>query len=191
MTPGDRKALVLDAAESLLLESGNSELTMRKIAQRAGMSLGNLQYHFSNRDAVLVAVLRRFVERYEDGLLRLTQRPEHDLTASLHMLFLDVFNYPDLDAYAAMFKELWAASSHSIEMKKALTTYLEQLTQSYQRTLTNLAPSRTSPQQIKRATMVLVPLLEGYCLAKDAIHVPPHELASEYAKVISQILTQP
>ncbi len=50
---------ILDAARRLLIEEGYDALILRTLASRAGMKLGNLQYYFPTREALLEAVLRR------------------------------------------------------------------------------------------------------------------------------------
>jgi len=53
-----RKAEILSVARSLLVDEGYDRFVLREIAARAGMKLGNLQYYFSTRDALLEAVVR-------------------------------------------------------------------------------------------------------------------------------------
>ena len=44
---------ILDCALTVMREEGDTGLSMRKVAACAGMSLGNLQYYFKNKDALL------------------------------------------------------------------------------------------------------------------------------------------
>ncbi len=50
---------ILDAARRLLIHEGYDALILRTVAARAGMKLGNLQYYFPTREALLEAVLRQ------------------------------------------------------------------------------------------------------------------------------------
>jgi AcrR family transcriptional regulator len=50
-TKGDQtKALILDTALEMVRERGYEDTTMRAIAQKAGVSLGNAYYYFSSKD---------------------------------------------------------------------------------------------------------------------------------------------
>lgn len=54
----DRRAKVLEAAMYLIAERGLDGVSMRDIAERAGMSPGHILYYFASKDALLFDVLR-------------------------------------------------------------------------------------------------------------------------------------
>ena len=55
---------IVAAALALLAEVDNpSQVSMRKVAVRADVSLGTIQYHFANKDALLEACLDGYYER--------------------------------------------------------------------------------------------------------------------------------
>lgn len=56
----ERFARLLDAAASLLAESGSDEVTLAKIAAEAGIPLPSAYHFFPNRNAVFVELARRF-----------------------------------------------------------------------------------------------------------------------------------
>ncbi|MCS0585453.1 TetR/AcrR family transcriptional regulator [Massilia pinisoli] len=55
---------IVRTARALLLECGGLEFTLRAIAQRAGITVSNLQYYFPTRLAVLRAVLEPVIDGY-------------------------------------------------------------------------------------------------------------------------------
>jgi AcrR family transcriptional regulator len=57
------RALILDAARDLLAERGYAGTTTRAVAERAGVGLSLVHYHFGARSQLLVAVLERENER--------------------------------------------------------------------------------------------------------------------------------
>src|SRR5438105_9380607 len=73
-TPGmtARETIVRAAAESLL-ENGYAGTSVRSIASRAGVAIGNLQYYFPTKSALLIEAWRH-----------LTERSVHELRASLN-----------------------------------------------------------------------------------------------------------
>lgn len=56
---------IVEAAAQILQKEGEEGLTTAKIAERAGVSIGSLYQYFPNREAVLLALIRR--ERDEIG----------------------------------------------------------------------------------------------------------------------------
>lgn len=64
----DRRAVAVAVARQVLVADGFEAFVMRRIADLAGMRLGNLQYYFATRDDLLEAVLRAEAERDLDAL---------------------------------------------------------------------------------------------------------------------------
>src|SRR3982751_414020 len=57
---GDQtKALILETALEMFRERGYEETTMRAIAQKAGVSLGNAYYYFSSKEYLIQAFYQR------------------------------------------------------------------------------------------------------------------------------------
>lgn len=68
---------LLDAVTALLVEEGFEGVSVRKVAARAGVSIGAVQHHFPTRDAMLNAVLE---EASEEFRRRMTARIPADAT---------------------------------------------------------------------------------------------------------------
>lgn len=59
------RELVLDAAESLVTSQGAAALTIGSVAKAAGISKGGVQSSFGNKEALLAAMLKRWMDAYE------------------------------------------------------------------------------------------------------------------------------
>lgn len=184
----ERRTLILDTTEALLVEVGNGALTMRKIAAAAEISLGNLQYHFATREDVLLALLMRFLEPYEARFQNPPTDMPEDVVEALKPMFLEVLSIPDFDRCATIYKEIWAASSHSPEMRKTLNSYYKRLFAFYREVLACVAGNKTEPLKIERAVAALMPTLEGYCITRDAVDVPVETIAEDWAKMATALL---
>ena len=61
-----RHAMIIDAAEALLRQSGSDALTMEALAQAAGLAKGTTYLYFTSREALLLAVYNRLFDRWID-----------------------------------------------------------------------------------------------------------------------------
>lgn len=68
---------ILDAAESVCMRVGAAGLTLDEVAREAGVSKGGLLYHFRSKEALAVAMIERFTERFDRAVEELAaQDPE-------------------------------------------------------------------------------------------------------------------
>ena len=61
-TEADRKAQILEGAYRVATQRGLERLTIRRVASEAGLSNGLVHFHFRTKEALLVALLDRFLE---------------------------------------------------------------------------------------------------------------------------------
>jgi AcrR family transcriptional regulator len=54
---------IIEAAEQVVIESGTRRLTMEAVSAKSGVSRGGILYHFRDKQALLTAMLDRFIER--------------------------------------------------------------------------------------------------------------------------------
>lgn len=72
----DTRALILDAARDALAQDGYTKTTTRAIAERAGVQLSLVHYHFRTKQQLLAAVLARENERLLERQRALYATPE-------------------------------------------------------------------------------------------------------------------
>tara|TARA_R110002096_G_scaffold44306_15_gene119092 strand:+ start:2444 stop:3064 length:621 start_codon:yes stop_codon:yes gene_type:complete len=108
----DRRDTILDAARSVFMELGYSRFTMRKVATAAGISLGNLNYHFPRKDDLLKALLEMifdgYIAEFERRRSAAGSSPSLQLAAVLEFWIDDLLS-PETTTF---FPELWALSNH-------------------------------------------------------------------------------
>jgi AcrR family transcriptional regulator len=101
------KELILEAARESLREEGYSATSIRAVAERAGVQLSLVHYHFGSKQSVLVAVLERENEKLLERQQALFTGPG-PLSAKWRAAcrFLE----DDLESgYVRILWELWAA----------------------------------------------------------------------------------
>jgi AcrR family transcriptional regulator len=84
ISKGDQtKALILETALEMFRERGYDETTMRAIAQKAGVSLGNAYYYFRSKEYLIQAFYQRL---HESHLAAALPALENDKTLKARLL---------------------------------------------------------------------------------------------------------
>ena len=168
----ERSETILDAAERLLVDEGHAALSLRAVAQRAGIRLGNLQYYFSTREELVRALLARILER---ATLRIEERMgaagegPGALEAALEPLLeeqLDPASY-------RLFYDLWALAAREPAIAAELRTFYTRYTAAVAKLLRQAAPELSRAEARARAEL-LVALLEGLSLFRSGTVGAPH-----------------
>ncbi len=80
---------ILDAAAQVFEARGYAAGTTNRIAARAGVSIGSLYEYFPNKDAIVVALAERELEREREEILELLQGSARDSLAGLLRRFVE------------------------------------------------------------------------------------------------------
>jgi AcrR family transcriptional regulator len=106
------KALILDSALGLLRERGYEETTMRAIAQKAGVSLGNAYHYFGSKEHLIQAFYHRTHEEHLAAVLPALQKETSLKGRLLSVLRLKISTLEPYHEFAGvLFKT--AADPHS------------------------------------------------------------------------------
>lgn len=79
----DTKTLILDAAERLFAMHGFEATSLRAITSEAGANLGAVNYHFTSKDALILAVLKRRIHPVNEERLALLTKFEAEAGGAL------------------------------------------------------------------------------------------------------------
>lgn len=108
----ERLASILGAARAVFMGAGYAGFTMRKVAEQAGITIGNLSYYYRSKEDLLRDMIDHVIEEYVDVFGRLRdaagQSPSKQLESMLDYWIEDLGN-PDTTAF---FPELWAMGNH-------------------------------------------------------------------------------
>lgn len=89
------KQKILDAAIQLFNEFGLANVRLQQIADETGISVGNLAYHFKNKEAIVEAVVASLEEEVMDILSEYRRYPNlMDFDFQLSKYFTFIQNYP-------------------------------------------------------------------------------------------------
>ena len=129
---GSHRADLLDAAEAIVTEQGVNDLTLDRVAARAGITKGGLIYHFRTKEALLQALVERALGQIESRYQASSARNGQGLEALLTAMIDDVFDMNDKEK-TLMANLLSAVSSYPTQLGPVQQMYERQaaeLTQS-------------------------------------------------------------
>ena len=107
---GDQtKALILDTALEMVREHGYENTTMRAIAQKAGVSLGNAYYYFSSKEHLVQAFYQHL---HESHLAAALPSLEHEKTLKARLLTVMRSKIDTLKPYHQFAGVLFKTAAH-------------------------------------------------------------------------------
>ena len=155
-----RSEAALDAATRILIEDGYAQLSTRKIAARAGMHPGNLQYYYRTKADVVRALLERYLARslrdVETRLAAAARTPAARLRATLDAILDDQAGA----GACQMFWEVWALAARDAQVARATAGFYERYREGVADALRGHNPRLGRARAVRRAALV-VALLEG------------------------------
>ncbi|MBI5506316.1 MAG: TetR/AcrR family transcriptional regulator [Deltaproteobacteria bacterium] len=158
---------VLNAAAHLLAQDGYASLSLRKIAQAAGMRLGHVQYYFPAKLDIVHGILERYLqrstERIRERMAAGLEGSEGALQSAIETVLVDQESAED----CAMFREIWALATHDPGVKEAVHRFYLQYRAQVRAILLQLSPKLDKSRADQRA-MILVATLEGLSLLRGS-----------------------
>ena len=150
----DREADILDAALAVLARDGIGGVSMRAVAQAAGVSLGLANYYFTDKTTLVCAALRRIGDQdlaivHADRQGEATAR----LRGALHRVADAHYLQPH---YLALRLQLWSLAAvdpaYGVISRTAQQRYLDELT----RLIAAATPGLSAEEAARRAGEILV-----------------------------------
>jgi TetR/AcrR family transcriptional regulator, transcriptional repressor of bet genes len=112
-----RKALIEATIESLK-RHGHEGLSIRRISAEAGVSIGLINHHFPNKNALVAAAYRHFNCQLVDNIRTAVEAAPPAPRERLRALFKATFSPPNLDRdVLAVWIVLWGLFHHSSEIQ--------------------------------------------------------------------------
>ena len=110
VSKGDQtKALILDTALEMFRERGYDQTTMRAIAKKAGVSLGNAYYYFSSKEFLIQAFYQRL---HEDHLAVAVPALENEETLKARLLTVMRLKMETMTPYHQFAGVLFKTAAH-------------------------------------------------------------------------------
>jgi AcrR family transcriptional regulator len=105
-------AAILSAARDVLVEEGYPRLTMRNVADRAGITVGNLSYYYANKEDLLHDLLEAVIQGYVEDFDRIATNFERSPEGRLEDMIRFVVSDLSTKETTGFFPALWALAIH-------------------------------------------------------------------------------
>jgi AcrR family transcriptional regulator len=181
---------ILNCAMNILKESGDQGLTMRKVAEAAGISLSNVQYYFKTKELLLAALLEGFLLEYAESMQLLSLPHQDNPEKKLALLALHILTDIENSDCAVIFKEIWAIAERNSAVKKAVDEYYQKLYAILFEALKQAAPENCEQQQLDNAVVIVLPFIEGYCITSFNLKASTEKVSEQLGIVLYTLLSK-
>ncbi|MCF7981188.1 MAG: TetR/AcrR family transcriptional regulator [Pseudomonadales bacterium] len=159
----NRVSSIVDAAETLLIEEGYHNFSLRKVAAAAGIKLGNLQYYFPTKDDLVKAMLDQVIQVYLEEFNTLRASVGDDPIEQFKTVLKHVIYDLNSKKTTVFFPEIWSLSNH----EDHVTQYMDAMYGQYRETLEEiilLINPKLSKKQAQRLALFVSSSLEGHTI---------------------------
>ena len=155
-----KRRVILEAAAQILITSGHHNLTMRKVSDAVGISVGNLTYHFPNKIGLIEELIRDTLDNYlaefEKILTSKNANFKGDLKELINWVLIDAVD----ETVARFFRELWVMSAHYPPIAETFSDYYKTGVQKMVNLFIDYFPNAPK-KDLKMAIYILAIIVEG------------------------------
>lgn len=152
--------LILKAALDVLIDEGAAAFTLRRIAARCDMKVGNLSYHFAKKEMLINLMLDDLLDYYERMLDELVRQPGLDPETQLKMMIGICLDDIGSKRTTHLFTELWALSNHNEFVADRVAAFYRTVHGQWAAAIAPLNP-RLSPADVDVVARFISASLEG------------------------------
>lgn len=148
------------AAQDVLKTNGYSGLSTRKVAEKCGISVGNLTYHFPNKELLMEAVMVAVCDHYKNQRINYNTDKYKDPESYIRTLASWLFEDAVKPETSSLFMELWVMAKHNEFGAKILERFYTTVIGWISDGLKPYYPNATDKDR-ERAAYFLLTLSEG------------------------------
>lgn len=164
LKPQERRALIVQAAQSLLLSQGFSALTLRNAADAANIRMATLQYYFPTREALFKQAFQDIVDKaWNDVIGKLDSIHPSEPEARLRCYLKSMCDASRDGPLVGCFVELWAAARVHDYAADIMQVYYDDAVLELAKLLKAVKPSMTA-QQSRQQAVLSMSMIEGLTL---------------------------
>ncbi|MFC4522413.1 TetR/AcrR family transcriptional regulator [Cupriavidus pinatubonensis] len=154
---------IIDTARQVFQEDGYAGFAIRRVADRMGITHGNLQYYFRTTEDLLRTALPAYISQVMEDYTAIANRPgmgaAQRCSALINRIFQNI-NETDLPKFMV---EIWAFASHDAYVAELLDDMQARFRGIFAKLLSELHPTLSSEECLVRAAAIGA-LMDGMTL---------------------------
>ncbi|CAB3745507.1 hypothetical protein LMG24238_07639 [Paraburkholderia sediminicola] len=189
----DTTARILTLAADMLSEEGYGELTMRKVAGAAGISLSNLQFHFKTREDLLGAVITQLTSEYLVQFEAVEQDTRLSPTGRLETVVRNSVAELKKPRVQSVFFNIWALAQTQGFAREIVDRIYKAQRSVFSRFVARINPALTEQECMLRAALIACQI-EGIMILIPQRTSFPRDLKgieAELARAVMSLATAP
>lgn len=177
---------VVDAVCDVIADEGVANLSLRKVADRAGATIGLITHHFPNRDAMVQAAVEHAWEMAKKEIRWPTTLDRSVITASLEA-FLPIT--PERRRQLSVWLAFWALTQTSAELQAIHRDIHSYMREKHVKWIRLLGHSLKEARKIADALLVQCDGILVYALLDEKYWTPDHQRAI-VSRAIDQVMAE-
>lgn len=182
-----RVKLLLEAALEVIAVEGFEGMTLRSVARKAGITIGNLQHYYPSYEALLQAVTRHILYHYFVEYDRLAELHSGDVERQFEETVRFLIEDCKSSRTNAVFFSLWALAQRNEFVSELMDRMYTDHRRSIERQLGIINPGIANDRLPKIAALIAVQI-EGLMLLISAGRPKHEELAGIEEECMRQIM---
>lgn len=151
---------ILKAALDVLIDEGADAFTLRRIAARCDMKVGNVSYHFPRKEMLIQVMLDELVESYGSVLDQTVRKPGLTAEERLRRIILLCLDDIKTKRTTHLFTELWALANHSDFVADRVRAFYQRVHDAIGEYVAQLNPA-LSPDDVHSVALFISASMEG------------------------------
>jgi AcrR family transcriptional regulator len=164
----EARAKLLAASIDLICERGFAQTTMADIAQRAGLTRGAIQHHFSGRDELVLAIIHSVEARIIASFDAVAPKGVRDLGERIDHLIDSLGAISVSPAYLAVI-DIWIATRADVALGAAIRASTGRSSEAFKRLWLRVFADDVNSDVVDECRRVVVNLMRGIVITQALI----------------------
>jgi AcrR family transcriptional regulator len=182
----ERVEAILEAAKNVLVDDGFAAMSLREVAKRAGITVGNVGYYFPTKDSLLAALAEHIFDRWDARFRRHLPSGLADGQAIFAHSIRFMIEENKRPKTKSLLLEMWAMANRSRAIRRMMDTFYGRMRAWIEAMLRDLDPAMGAHTCRLRAALITAQI-EGLMLLIGANSPGESELIGIEDEAVRQI----
>lgn len=160
ITGRERLESILEAAKDILIAEGYQNFSMRLLAEKAGINVGNIVYYYHNKNDLMADLLEKIVDEYLESFRQTCKAGSGDAIDQLDRVIELMIDDTVKSQNAFLFGELWMMANRQPFAGAIMDRYCRSLTDLLTPLVRNALP-HLDPPHTETLILMLISTVEG------------------------------